>query len=114
MLFETTGNLLPPSIKIDYSQPLSIADVGTGTGDWLFQMEQLVHPGSTLRGIDITNTQFQNTAESSSVFFHIQNMLLPFPDAELAHYDVVHARLLYVCIQVRRVGEGSQQPQHAS
>ena len=94
LLFETTGNLLPPSIEIDYSKPLKIADIGTGTGDWLSQVEQILPPGSKLCGFDITNTQFQKVPEGSTVSFQIQNMLLPFPDAELAQYDVVHARLL--------------------
>lgn len=94
VLFETTGNLLPRSIKIDYSKVLKIADIGTGTGDWLFQVEQIVPPGSTLCGFDITSTQFQNVPDGSSVLFKIQDMLLPFPDADLAQYDVVHARLL--------------------
>jgi SAM-dependent methyltransferase len=51
-----------------------------------------------LRGFDVINTQFQDVPKGSNVSFHVQNMLLPFPDAELARYDVVHARLLmYAC-----------------
>lgn len=99
VLYEMTGNLLPPSIKIDYSKPLKVADIGTGTGDWLLQVETILPAGSTLRGFDITDTQFQTVPERSRVSLQIHDMLLRFPDAELGQYDVVHARFLMYALK---------------
>ena len=94
-----TGNLLPPPIKIDYSKPLKVADIGTGTGDWLLQVETILPVGSIFHGFDITETQFQHVPEGSQVSLQIHDMLLPFPDTELGQYDVVHARFLMYALK---------------
>lgn len=47
-----------------------------------------------MRGFDITDTQLQKAPDGSNVSFQVHDILLPFPDAELGQYDVVHARFL--------------------
>jgi hypothetical protein len=58
LLYEVTGDLLPPRIKLDLEKSLKVADVATGTGSWLFQVQTILSSKSTLNGFDITDAQF--------------------------------------------------------
>ena len=89
-----TGKLFPPSINIDLTRPLQVADIATKTGDCLFQVGGIPSPASTLRGVDITDAQFQTVSRGLDVLLQIHETRSPFATAELSQYDIVHARLL--------------------
>jgi len=55
---------------------------------------RILSPASTLRGVDVTDAQFQTVPRGLDVLLQIHDMRSPFSTAELSQYDIVHARLL--------------------
>ena len=99
---ETFGYHLHPSIPTP-NTPLSIADVGTGTGIWLLGLDRhLPTPAARLCGIDISGDQFPRPEWlPSNVDFIESDVSDPAgPPAELlGAFDIVHLRLFIAIIQ---------------
>ncbi|KAI1737630.1 S-adenosyl-L-methionine-dependent methyltransferase [Xylaria scruposa] len=90
---KTLGFLIHPNIPT--SSAVKIADIGTGTGVWLFDVAKSLPPTCQLTGFDITSSAFPPPHKwPSNVSFKIQDMLLPFPDSEIGTYDIVAVRFI--------------------
>ena len=94
--------MLNPSIPTT-SEGLAIAEVGTGTGIWLFEVDRrLPAPASVLCGIDISDAQFPRPEWlPPSTEFHQCDAFDPSgPPAELiGKFDIVHMRLFVAIIK---------------
>ena len=102
---EILGYLLHPSIPLAIGDPqgLSIIDVGTGTGNWLFGVhQQLKTPFKQLVGADISDAQFPHKAWlPENVKLITLDALDPNgPPEELREqFNIVNAR--YLCSLVK-------------
>ncbi|KAH8783454.1 S-adenosyl-L-methionine-dependent methyltransferase [Diaporthe sp. PMI_573] len=86
------GFLVHPNIPIA-SSTLKVADIGTGTGVWLFDVAKILPLTCQLTGYDITSSAFPPPQTwPLNVSFKIQDMLLPFPASDIGTFDVVVAR----------------------
>ncbi len=75
--------------------PVSVVDVGTGTGVWLVDLASNLPPTARLDGFDINTTKFRPaSALPPNVSLQHANALEPFPAALHEQYDLVHVRLL--------------------
>ncbi|KAI9372871.1 hypothetical protein BJX61DRAFT_533632 [Aspergillus egyptiacus] len=88
---------------IDKSIPLNrlgaVADVGTGTGIWLWDAQTVLDKiDSTcerhFHGFDISAAQFPPTRPGERIKFSVHDLFKPFPAEHLNRYDLVHIRLL--------------------
>ena len=91
------GHLVHP--LIDTTKIKRIADVGTGTGIWLWETAQelfnlrLNEGEREFVGFDISPEQFQ--PESYPIIgFVIHDIVQPFPEEYRGKFDLVHIRLL--------------------
>ena len=80
----------------------AIADVGTGTGSWLIDVERKFHGVSDskirLVGFDISSAKFRKSDESG-VEFVTHDITTAFPSEYHGKFDVVHLRLLVYAIR---------------
>ncbi|KAI0424359.1 S-adenosyl-L-methionine-dependent methyltransferase [Xylaria sp. FL1042] len=91
---KTLGFLIHPNIPIT-SPTVKIADIGTGTGIWLFDLAKSLPPTCQLTGFDITTSAFPPPQTwPPNVSFKTQDMLLPFPVSEMGTYDIVAVRFV--------------------
>ena len=99
---ETFGYLLNPAIHLE-QRDLSIAEVGTGTGIWLLEVDRrLPTPAALLCGLDIAGDQFPRSEWlSSNVKFLEHDAFKPSgPPAELVgKFDIVHMRLFIAIVK---------------
>jgi len=98
---ETLGYLLNP--KVPTGPNLSIAEVGTGTGIWLFEVNRrLPTPAADLCGIDISDDQFPHAVflPSNARFVKSDALDPAGPPPELCEkFDIVHIRLFIAVIK---------------
>ncbi|KAG7135038.1 N-methyltransferase tcpN like protein [Verticillium longisporum] len=86
------GYALHPSIK--RSEPLRIAEVGTGTAIWLLDLAQDLPLDTQFHGYDISANQFPPQALwPENLDLGILNALEDPPSRLLGYYDVVHVRM---------------------
>ncbi|KFZ25185.1 hypothetical protein V502_00317 [Pseudogymnoascus sp. VKM F-4520 (FW-2644)] len=93
------GYALHPSIQTHES--MRVADIGTGTGIWLYEVAQHLSATSQLDGFDISPSQFPDPKDTpSNMTFRVQDLLQPFADELLGKYDVIHIR--FMCFALSR------------
>ena len=99
---ETIGYYLHPSIPCDKAG-LKIADVGTGTGIWLLELDKhLPTPAARLCGLDISGDQFPRSEWlPPNVQFVEHDAFDPAgPPADLqGKFDIVHLRLFIAIVK---------------
>ncbi|KAH6629950.1 hypothetical protein B0J18DRAFT_487819 [Chaetomium sp. MPI-SDFR-AT-0129] len=104
------NNELPSSSTLTFtpSNPLKIADIGTGTGAWLLDVAahlppslpavltgyDLVPPSTTTGHTAAALTALRQTHPNLTIQFLPHDMHHPFPTLELATYDLVAARFV--------------------
>lgn len=90
------GFYIHPRIELPLDSPhLKIADVGTGTGQYLRDVEKLLLACAELHGFDISTEYFPiRGTYPSSVYFHHQDHRLPFEHQFLGSFDIVNARFV--------------------
>ncbi|KAH8177636.1 methyltransferase domain-containing protein [Sarocladium implicatum] len=89
------GFLVHPSITLDASSTLKVADVGAGSGAWLLDLARKLPLSCQLKGFDVSSSALPSAQElPANVSFTTQDMFLPFPAAELGTYDLVAARFI--------------------
>ncbi|KAF7369271.1 Demethylmenaquinone methyltransferase [Mycena venus] len=86
------GYLLHPKIPTDKAD-LRVADVGTGTGIWLFDVGEMVSKSARLEGFDVSfdATPPPETLPSNVSFRH-WNVKEDVPEDLIGVFDVVHVR----------------------
>lgn len=89
------GYHIHPAIKSKLPASPHIADVGTGTAAFLFDMAEQ-YPSATLDGFDISDKQFPPLL--SNIKLHVHDLRQPFPAEFHNKYDLVHIRLLFTAI----------------
>ncbi|MCJ1436052.1 hypothetical protein MMC27_005430 [Xylographa pallens] len=82
-------------ISLPKNQDLSIADVGTGTGAWLFEVAGEFASNTVFDGFDISTAQFPDENDLPA---NISLKILDIggndlPDSVMGKYDLVHIRL---------------------
>lgn len=99
---ETFGYMLNPAIPTT-DQELAIADIGTGTGIWLLELDRrLPTPSSRLCGLDISGDQFPRPEwlPQKAQFLECDALNPAGPPAHLVGaFDVVHIRLFIAIIK---------------
>ncbi|RYC55229.1 hypothetical protein CHU98_g10984 [Xylaria longipes] len=91
---KTLGFLIHPNIPAT-SPTVKIADIGTGTGIWLFDIAKSLPPTCHLTGFDITSSAFPPPHTwPPNVSFKTQDMFLPLPASEIGTYDIVAVRFV--------------------
>ncbi|MCJ1382256.1 hypothetical protein MMC17_005369 [Xylographa soralifera] len=99
---ETLGYVMNPAIPSDRSD-LAIADVGTGTGIWLLELDRrLPTPATRLCGLDISADQFPRAEwlPSNAEFVECDALDPNGPPADLIGvFDIVHIRLFIAIIK---------------
>ncbi|KAM0231674.1 hypothetical protein ACHAP5_010966 [Fusarium lateritium] len=93
------GNILSPQIPTDSLE--MVADVGTGSGAWLLDLDRRLRANGvsysiTFHGFDISSVQLPNFDgdQQSRFMFSVHDVRKPFPREHLGQYDLVHLRLL--------------------
>ncbi|KAG4259006.1 hypothetical protein FPRO03_13228 [Fusarium proliferatum] len=87
-----TGYALHPAIP--RSSKMKVAEVGTGTGIWLFDLAQELPDTVCLHGYDISASQFPSKELwPLNVNMCVMDSLQDPPDSLLEKYDVVHLRM---------------------
>ncbi|KAK0507361.1 hypothetical protein JMJ35_010399 [Cladonia borealis] len=95
---ETLGYLTHPSILLD-SECLRIADVGTGTGIWLFDLAKYLLPSTQLDGFDISSAGYPHESWlPNNVSLKTWNAFEEPHESYLGRYDLVHLRLFQIAI----------------
>lgn len=75
--------------------PVSVADVGTGTGIWLVDLASSLPPTARLDGYDFNTSKFRPaTSRPPNVQLLEANAAEPFAPELQGQYDLVHVRLL--------------------
>ncbi|GES59526.1 methyltransferase-domain-containing protein [Aspergillus terreus] len=93
----TDGELLPSGLSIRKNQPLRIADVATGTGQWLLDVHRQLPdlPSSRFVGFDVSSALFPPPqALPAQVTLYEHDIRHQFPAEFIGTFDVVHARFL--------------------
>ncbi|KAI0384041.1 S-adenosyl-L-methionine-dependent methyltransferase [Hypomontagnella monticulosa] len=91
---ENIGYILHPSITSALPSTPRIADIGTGTGVLLLQLQK-AYPNAVLDGFDISPAFFPPPEDlPSNVTLAVLDLKQPFPEEMHGKYDVVHLRLL--------------------
>jgi SAM-dependent methyltransferase len=90
------GFYIHPGIELPLDAPhLKIADVGTATGQYLRDIEKLLPASAELHGFDISTVHFPvRGTYPSNLFFHEQDLRLPFDDLLLGSFDIINVRLI--------------------
>ncbi|KUL91145.1 hypothetical protein ZTR_00834 [Talaromyces verruculosus] len=97
------GKLIHKSITAE--RIFSVADVATGTGVWLRDVQSYLdttYPIGNKRyyhGFDISDEQLPKDRGDGSIHFSLQNCLEPFPLEHHGRYDLVHVRLLVAALK---------------
>ena len=97
-----TRGLLPKDISNTLSTLTSprIADVGTGTATWLFDLASQLPPTSELYGFDVDTGKFPSAGKlPANVTLQQVDAKSPFPREHLGLYDLVHVRLLMYALK---------------
>ncbi|MCJ1431978.1 hypothetical protein MMC27_001334 [Xylographa pallens] len=99
------GHLVHPSIPRDNLQ--AIADIGTGTGVWMEEVQQEFETTNVGRnvqftGFDITGTLFPHQKRPGQAFV-VHDAVQPFPDEYHEKFDLVHIRFLSYSIKARQL-----------
>lgn len=99
LYFRLQGDhVVPAHIKthLNHLKNLRIADVGTGTDIFLRSLAEELLSTAHLDGFDPDATKFPNSETlPSNVKLHQGDALVPFPNALLGSYDLVHLRLQF-------------------
>ena len=99
---EAVGCMLNPAIPTAAPDP-AIADIGTGTGVWLLDLDRrLPTPSSRLCGLDIASDQFPRPERllQNARFLECDAFDPAGPPAHLAgSFDMVHIRLFVAVIK---------------
>ncbi len=91
---DTLGFLLHPDIALPTDTQLKIADIGTGTGIWLFDLKGQLPPDAQLHGFDVSDAQFPPSQwVPENVELRTINPFQELPEEFAEQYDVVHLRL---------------------
>ncbi|KAL5364972.1 hypothetical protein BJX96DRAFT_168725 [Aspergillus floccosus] len=93
----TDGKLLPSCLSIRKNEPLRIADVATGTGQWLLDVyKQLPYLSSSrFMGFDVSSALFPSAqGVPAQMTLHEHDIRHQFPTEFIGIFDVVHARFL--------------------
>ncbi|KAE8450973.1 hypothetical protein EG329_005413 [Mollisiaceae sp. DMI_Dod_QoI] len=86
------GYVLQPQIPI--TNGMKIAELGTGTGIWLFDAARLLPPTVSLHGYDICSDQFPSKSLwPENITLGLLDSLVYPPTALIGQYDVVHLRM---------------------
>lgn len=94
------GYLIHPTIIQYLPSDARIADLGTGNGVWLLDVESERAQSFALdvyNGFDISDSQFPRQYPGS-VNFHIADIKKPFPKHFHSKFDLVHVRLLVLAL----------------
>lgn len=98
---ELLGYSIHPSILSQgtLSPNPRIADVGTGTGQWLIDVSHEI-PSAQLDGFDISKDQFPSKAWlPSQITLNEMDITEPIPSSLEGKYDVVHVQLFLCVVQ---------------
>lgn len=101
LLRELLGYSIHPDILSRGTLPLNpkIADVGTGTGQWLIDVSHEI-PSAQLDGFDISKDQFPSKAWlPPQISFGELDITKPIPSSLEGIYDVVHLQLFLCVVQ---------------
>ncbi len=91
---DTLGFLLHPDIVLPADTTLKIADIGTGTGIWLFDLKSQLPPDAQLHGFDVSDAQFPPSQwVPENIELRAMNPFEALPEEYVDQYDVVHLRL---------------------
>ncbi|KAK4110385.1 hypothetical protein N656DRAFT_800269 [Canariomyces notabilis] len=91
---KTLGFLIHPNIPSPRPNA-KIADIGTGTGIWLFDVAESLPPTCQFTGFDATSSSFPSPDSlPPNVTFKLQDMHRPFPESEIGTYDIVAVRFV--------------------
>ncbi|KAF9884862.1 hypothetical protein FE257_001205 [Aspergillus nanangensis] len=86
------GYCLHPRVPV--KDDMKIAEIGTGTAIWLFDLARQLPPTVQLDGFDISDQQFPHQSLwPSNVHLDILDSLTEAPGRLVGQYDVVHIRL---------------------
>ncbi|CRG89158.1 hypothetical protein PISL3812_06194 [Talaromyces islandicus] len=97
---ETLGYDLHPNANADNaSQPLHIADVGTGTGIFLLSLARRLPKSYSFVGFDISDDQFPIPASiPENVSFRVADAMREPPVELWGKFDIVHLRLFFCVV----------------
>ncbi|MCJ1392252.1 hypothetical protein MMC18_005119 [Xylographa bjoerkii] len=95
------GHLIHPSVPRDDLK--AIADIGTGTGVWMEEVQQefeATHAGRNVQftGFDVSETLFPCQNRPGQTFV-VHDAVQPFPDEYHEKFDLVHLRFLSYSIE---------------
>ncbi|KAE8150518.1 S-adenosyl-L-methionine-dependent methyltransferase [Aspergillus avenaceus] len=98
-----TGHTLHPQIPI--ADGMKVAEIGTGTGIWIFDLAKDLPRTAQLHGFDISQDQFPSRALwPPNVSLRVLNSLVDPPPSLAGRYDVVHVRMWASNIKDRDFG----------
>ena len=101
LLRELLGFSIHPEIVSNATLPPNpkIADVGTGTGQWLVDVSHEI-PSAELDGFDISKDQFPSKDWlPSQISLHELDITKPIPSSLEGKYDLVHVQLFLCVVQ---------------
>lgn len=104
------GFYIHPSIELPLDAVhLRIADIGTGTGIFLRDVEKLLPASAELHGFDISTEHFPTEdGLPSSLYFHQQDLTIPFDKKYLGTFDIVNVRSVQEGLRGIDWGKGVQ------
>ena len=99
LLRQLLGYSIHPNITSSGKLPsdAKIADVGTGTAQWLIDVNQKL-PSAELDGFDISKEQFPVWLPSQ-ISLHELDITKPLPSSLEGKYDLVHVQLFLCVVQ---------------
>jgi len=101
----TNNTLIFPSL--DYSSPLSVLDIGTADGLWMYEVASslppLSHGTHTFLGTDINESFFPSTS-APNITFEKQDIRDPVPESWHQKFDLINMRMILIA-----AGSGSSQ-----
>ncbi|MCJ1347139.1 hypothetical protein MMC31_005360 [Peltigera leucophlebia] len=101
LLRDLVGYSIHPEILLKGRLPSNprVADVGTGTGQWLIDTTDQIR-SSQLDGFDISTDQFPNKAWlPANVSLHQLDITKPIPASLEGLYDLVHVQFFLCVVQ---------------
>ncbi|MCJ1270762.1 hypothetical protein MMC22_010659 [Lobaria immixta] len=88
-----------PDIPVRDEKDFKIADVGTGTGIWVIDVNRQLSTAS-IDGFDISADQFPPKEWlPSNVSLGTFDALLPIPDELIEKYDIIHVRIFVAVVK---------------
>ncbi|KAL3458867.1 S-adenosyl-L-methionine-dependent methyltransferase [Aspergillus heterothallicus] len=99
LLIDIVDGAIDSSIPQD--KLFSVADVATGTGVWLWEVQQtlgqvVASSERYFHGFDISSAQFPAAPNGFELSVH--DVLTPFPTEHHGRYDLIHVRLLVTAL----------------